>query len=476
MALNPFFLQGSSSEQRLIQELINEQLKIYGIDVTYLPRKLVKEDTLFTELQSSVFNDNFAIEAYVNTYEGYGGAGDILTKFDITLKDELIITISKERFEDFIAPFLEALPDSEISIANRPREGDLIYFPLGKRIFEVKFVEHEKPFYQLGRNYVYELRCELFEYEDEMGGWDTQSQITDEIDSVLEKQGYITTLKLISAGSTASVGISTASGYIRKITLTDDGTGYTKVPTVSISAAPAGGTNATAVAITTALANTYSIKEILLTNPGAGYTTIPTVSIVSTGETITGVGYTTYGVGAAATATLVTTSAGIGTVSILSGGTGYPSAPTITFATPLSGIGTAVGTVSVTTGNVVNQVFISDAGIGYTSGTATATISDPPIITGIGTFEYNEQITGSVSGAKARVKTWDATTNTLKVGTTDGTFVASDVITGADSNATYGVDFIESTQFDDKYDKGESIESEADNILDFTESNPFGDY
>ena len=309
-----------------------------------------------------------------------------------------------------------------------------------------------------------------------MGGWDTQSQITDEIDSVLEKQGYITTLKLISAGSTASVGISTASGYIRKITLTDDGTGYTKVPTVSISAAPAGGTNATAVAITTALANTYSIKEILLTNPGAGYTTIPTVSIVSIGETITGVGYTTYGVGAAATATLVTTSAGIGTVSILSGGTGYPSAPTITFATPLSGIGTAVGTVSVTTGNVVNQVFISDAGIGYTSGTATATISDPPIITGIGTFEYNEQITGSVSGAKARVKTWDATTNTLKVGTTDGTFVASDVITGADSNASYSVDFIESTQFDDKYDKGESIESEADNILDFTESNPFGDY
>ena len=641
MALNPFFLQGSSSEQRLIQELINEQLKIYGIDVTYLPRKLVKEDTLFTELQSSVFNDNFAIEAYVNTYEGYGGAGDILTKFDIALKDELIITISKERFEDFIAPFLEALPDSEISIANRPREGDLIYFPLGKRIFEVKFVEHEKPFYQLGRNYVYELRCELFEYEDEMGGWDTQSQITDEIDSVLEKQGYITTLKLISAGSTASVGISTASGYIRKITLTDDGTGYTKVPTVSISAAPAGGTNATAVAITTALANTYSIKEILLTNPGAGYTTIPTVSIVSTGETITGVGYTTYGVGAAATATLVTTSAGIGTVSILSGGTGYPSAPTITIESPTgpgatatatqsggvvqsvtvtdggkyysqsnpplatfsappqgvvnagtitnsgaghvtnqyynttggtgsgfrirgnggggligftivdggsgyvdgdvvqtdteypasieitgitnhtsatgigsvssagivtsvtitnagtgyttnptvsiantagnkvytTGLSTATATVTInSTENVVNQVFISDAGIGYTSGTATATISDPPIITGTGVFQYNEEVTGSISGAKARVKTWTASTNTLKVGPTDGKFIPSDIIVGSTSSARYSIDFIESTQFDDKYDKGEAIESEADSIIDFSESNPFGDY
>ena len=334
MALNPFFLQGSSSEQRLVQQLINEQLKIYGVDVTYLPRKLVREDTLFTELQSSVFNDNFAIEAYVNTYEGYGGAGDILTKFDIALKDELIITISKERFEDFIAPFLEALPDNEIPIANRPREGDLIYFPLGKRIFEVKFVEHEKPFYQLGKNYVYELRCELFEYEDEMGGWDTQTQITEEIDSVLEKQGFITTLKLISIGSTATVGVTTSTGYIRKISLTNDGYGYTQVPTVSISTAPAGGTNATAVAITTAINNVYSVKEILLTNSGAGYTSIPTVSIVSVGQTITGVGYTTYGVGAAATATLVTSSAGIGEVTITSGGSGYPSAPTITVSSP----------------------------------------------------------------------------------------------------------------------------------------------
>lgn len=476
MALNPFFLQGSSEEQRLLQSLINEQLKIYGVEVTYLPRKIVKEDTLFTELQSSVFNDNFSIEAYVNTYEGYGGAGDILTKFDIALKDELVITISQERFEDFIAPFLESLPDSEIEISNRPREGDLIYFPLGKRIFEVKFVEHEKPFYQLGKNYVYELRCELFEYEDEMGGWDVQTQITEEIDSVLETQGFITTLKLISIGSTASVGVTTSTGYIRKISLTNDGYGYTQVPTVSISTAPAGGTNATAVAITTAINNVYSVKEILLTNPGAGYTSIPTVSIVSTGQTITGVGYTTYGVGAAATATLVTSSAGIGEVTITSGGSGYPSAPVLTFTTPTSGVGTAFGSVSVTTDNVVDKVFISDAGIGYTSGTATATISDPPIITGIGTFQYNEEVTGSVSGAKARVKTWDSTTNTLKVGTTDGDFLASDVIVGTSSSARYSVDYIETAEFNDKYDKSDEIEEEADLIIDFSESNPFGNY
>ena len=87
MALNPFFLQGSQSEQRLVQDLINEQLKMYGVDVIYLPRRIVKKDSLFTELESSTFNDNFSIEAYVNTYEGYGGAGDIMTKFGMSLKD-----------------------------------------------------------------------------------------------------------------------------------------------------------------------------------------------------------------------------------------------------------------------------------------------------------------------------------------------------------------------------------------------------
>ena len=160
MALNPFFLQGSPSEQRLVQDLINEQLKIYGVEVTYIPRKFVRKQTIIEEIQSSKFDDNYAIEAYVQTYEGYSGAGDILTKFGMSLRDELTIIISKERFEDFISPFLAADEDGEeITLSTRPSEGDLVYFPLGQRIFEVKFVEHEQPFYQLGKNYVYEIKC-----------------------------------------------------------------------------------------------------------------------------------------------------------------------------------------------------------------------------------------------------------------------------------------------------------------------------
>ena len=159
MALNPYFLQGSQAEQRLVQDLVNEQLKIYGVEVTYIPRKYVNQQSIIEEVQSSKFDDNFSIEAYVNTYEGYAGAGDVLTKFGMSLRDEVTLTISKERFEDFISPFMSA--DEDIQLSSRPREGDLVFLPLGQRLFEVKFVEHEDPFYQLGKNYVYQLKCEL---------------------------------------------------------------------------------------------------------------------------------------------------------------------------------------------------------------------------------------------------------------------------------------------------------------------------
>ena len=562
MALNPFFLQGSAGEQRLVQDLINEQLQIFGVEVMYLPRKIVSKDNIFTEIESSKFDNTFAIEAYVNTYEGYTGAWDIMTKFVMSLKDELTVTISKERFEDFISPFLEGLPDSEVEVTSRPREGDLIYFPLGQRLFEIKFVEHEKPFYQLGKTYVYELQCELFELEDEVGGWDQLSTTTEAIDDVLVEQGYVTSLKLISIGSTATVSISTATGYIRNIVLNNDGYDYIKEPTVAISTAPVGGTNASAVAITTSVNGIYSIKEILLTNAGAGYTVVPTVSIISASS-----GGTSYGVGAAATATLVKDSAGIRNVSIASSGSGYPTNTNIIFQSPSSGVGTAIGRAIVNTSGFVTSILMVDSGIGYDNTTAFATVTTPPTISGIGDYIFNEIVTGSKSGAKGRVKSWDSVSNVLKLGSTSGTFIAGDVAIGSTSEGTsftpiivnrtgdmlayastitginttgisigqevqnvgvltaltnvtgittnevgdtlyvtvylsksgintesvlegkfefgtrstapvaqYTVDYIESAEYADKYDKGDEIETEADKILDFTESNPFCTY
>ena len=266
MALNPFFLNGSPSEQRLVQDLINEQLRMYGVEVLYVPRRFVRKETIIREVTTSKFGDNYAIEAYVSNYEGYSGAGDILTKFGMNLRDELTIIISKERFDDFISPFMANDTTGEFEVVNRPREGDIVYFPLGKRIFEVKFVEHEQPFYQLGKTYVYELKCELFEYEDEIGGWDEITQTTTEIDDVLENQGYIKSLQLFPSGNIPTLTPSLSIGYVRKIYLNNDGYDYTGTPTVAISSAPSGGTNATAIALTKCRAGSCSVSEILITN------------------------------------------------------------------------------------------------------------------------------------------------------------------------------------------------------------------
>ena len=158
MALNPFFLNGSPSEQRLVQDLINEQLRMYGVEVLYVPRRFVRKETIIREVTTSKFGDNYAIEAYLSNYDGYSGAGDILTKFGMNLRDVLTLLISHERFDDFISPFMASDTSGDLEVVSRLREGDIIYFPFGKRIFEVKFVEHEQPFYPLGKTNVNELK------------------------------------------------------------------------------------------------------------------------------------------------------------------------------------------------------------------------------------------------------------------------------------------------------------------------------
>jgi hypothetical protein len=475
MALNPFFLQGSPSEQRLVQDLINEQLTIYGVEVTYIPRKFVRKQTIIEEIQSSRFDDNFLIEAYVNTYEGYSGAGDILTKFGMSLRDELVITISKERFEDFIAAFLAAMPDDEIELSTRPREGDLIYFPLGQRLFEVKFVEHEQPFYQLGRNYVYELKCELFEYEDEV--LDTS---IDEIDTTIQDTGFITTLNLIGLGrtATANANLSATTGYIRQIFLNNDGSGYTGSPTVAISTAPSGGINATAVAITTNKAGIYSIEQIILTNAGSGYIAPPTI-------TITG----GNGIGAAATCSIESEVRGVISFTLTDTGVGYSTAPSVSISSP--GIGTTATAVAIINPDTqVSSLRVTNTGVGYTV-TPTVTIASPPLITGLGTYRFNEVVRGLTSGTEGRVKSWDSDTKVLKVslvgiGTTVSGFIPGEIVIGtastvsaastSDGYALYTIKSYDHRDIYDKYEQNDEIEEEADTFIDFSQTNPFGSY
>jgi hypothetical protein len=472
MALNPFFLQGAQSEQRLIQDLINEQLTIFGVDIIYIPRKFVREQTIIKEIQSSKFDDNFSLEAYVNTYEGYSGAGDVLTKFGVSLRDEVVLTISKERFEDFITPFMNA--DSDIELATRPREGDLVYFPLGQRLFEIKFVEHEKPFYQLGKTYVYEIQCELFEYEDEV--IDTGLDI---VDTQVQEEGYITTIQLVGAGATATATATINTGFVREIFLNDDGSGYTSVPTVTISPAPnvAGRVDATAVAITTVRGGVHSVESIRLTNAGARYSEPPTI-------TITGGG----GTGAAATCSVETSLNGMTAMSLVLEGNGYTVAPNITFTTDDGGTGntivspTAVPVMKPSTvvGLAVSSFQITNTGSGMV-GIVTVTIGDPPFISTTGNYIFNETVTGSVSGTEGVVKDWDLDSKILKVsnvgiGTTAKGFAPGETVTGSLSGSIYAVGSYNKDDIYDEYASNDEIEEEADLILDFTQSNPFGSY
>ena len=133
MPLNPYFLQGSTSEQRLVQDLINEQLRMYGQDIVYLPRKIVNKKSIIKEIVSSSFDDAYRLEAYVDTYDGYGENPTLLTKFGIEATNEINLIISRERFENYISPLMKN--EENVKLTTRPKEGDLIYFPLGDRLF-----------------------------------------------------------------------------------------------------------------------------------------------------------------------------------------------------------------------------------------------------------------------------------------------------------------------------------------------------
>lgn len=476
MALNPFFLQGSTNEQFLIQDLINEHLKIYGIEVYYLPRKIFKSDDIIKEVQSSKFDDTFLIEAYLNNYEGYAPGVDIMSKFGLTLKNEINLTISRERFEEFISPFLEGISsgirDGLITdytfgdLISRPKEGDLIYFPLGERLFEIKHVEFERPFYQLGKNYIYELSCELYEYENEL--IDTTIE---EVDGSVDTEGYISTVNLVGIAITAIATAEISSGYVKEIFLNNDGSGYTSTPTVTISA-PQSGTRATAVAITTSISGVRSIDRIVLTDAGSGYLTAPTISITGGG-----------GTGAAATCSIgTTTSSGVSAIAVVNGGSGYTTPPEVIISPP-TGVGETATAISlINTDAEVSEIRIVNAGYGYTTSPTVGFSSLP--LTGIGTYFYNELVVGSTSGTQARVRNFTRRLDLsalnppieLQVTINSGKFYPGEVLVGTISSSRYIVESYDTNSYEDPYDSNEEIEIEADSILDFSESNPFGEY
>lgn len=178
MSTNFYFQAGNTSgttnEQRLLEDLIIESIQIHGHDVYYLPRRSIDLDEVLGEDVLSRFENAYPIEMYLTNVQGWEGDGELFTKFGINVTDQATFVVSKRRWEDVVGNN----PDELLQIPSRPAEGDLIYFPRTNSMFEIKFVQHLNPFYQLGKFYIYSMNCELYQYSSEV-----LNTSVDEIDS-----------------------------------------------------------------------------------------------------------------------------------------------------------------------------------------------------------------------------------------------------------------------------------------------------
>lgn len=187
MATNPYFNHFQNApEQNLHQDLIIESIKNFGIDVYYLPRTLVNLDSLYLEDTISEFSNAYLIEMYVKSVDGFEGEGDFISRFGLEIRDQVTFSVARRRWDNL-----------EILDYVRPKEGDLIFFPLNKKLYEIRFVEHESMFYQFGKLPIYDLTCELFQYDDQ--SIDTG---IDDIDVIEEKYSY--SIEVILDGNTGS--------------------------------------------------------------------------------------------------------------------------------------------------------------------------------------------------------------------------------------------------------------------------------
>lgn len=437
---------------------------MFGVEIYYIPRVYVNEKTIMEEVSRSEFTSAVPLEAYIDTYDGFSGAGTLLSKFGVQEIDDLTLIISKERYETVVESQIAVIDKTKLT--SRPKEGDLIYFPLGDRLFEIKYVEHEKPFWQLQKNYVYELRCELFAYNDE-----TIDTGIGEIDDNVIDEGYIQTFNMVGVGSTATAITSLRDGAVRRIIVSRRGSGYDSAPRVAITSAPSGGLTAVGIAsmiggivdLCETSPDKLRVQKVDIADPGYGYTTAPRITFHGGG------GSGAYAISEIADRT-------IGIVTITSGGSGYIGIPTVSVVK--SGIGSTTINARIRARisglGTVTELIIEDAG-GYYESVPEIIISPPQQNVGYGTYILNEDVIGAASSATARVKSWNALTQVLKLGDISGEFSPGEVIVGQKSGASYSsIDINKFNLPEDSFAQNNTIELEADQIIDFSETNPFG--
>ena len=195
MATNSYFRTfDARNEQELLHSLTQESIKIYGHDVSYIPRTLVNTDTVLGEDSISEYKDAYSVEMFIKSVDGFEGEGDLISKFGLEVRDQIVFSLARRAWQG-------------LDLGVRPKEGDLIYFPLTSKLFQIMFVEHETPFYQNGALPTFDLTCELFVYSDEKIDTDV-----DEIDVIEQKQSFVRTFELSSVSGTFSEGETVTGG------------------------------------------------------------------------------------------------------------------------------------------------------------------------------------------------------------------------------------------------------------------------
>ena len=195
MATNSYFRTfDARNEQELLHSLTQESIKIYGHDVSYIPRTLVNTDTVLGEDSISEYKDAYSVEMFIKSVDGFEGEGDLISKFGLEVRDQIVFSLARRAWQG-------------LDLGVRPKEGDLVYFPLTSKLFQIMFVEHETPFYQTGALPTFDLTCELFVYSDEKMDTDV-----DEIDVIEQKQSFVRTFELSSVSGTFSEGETVTGG------------------------------------------------------------------------------------------------------------------------------------------------------------------------------------------------------------------------------------------------------------------------
>ena len=253
MSRNVYFGQGSKNEQYLLEDIIIESISIWGQDFFYIPRSLVAKDEILGEDRLSQFKTAYAIEMYLETVDGFEGQGAYLQKFGLMMEQSATLTVARRKWDQLVGRF------GQTQLPNRPCEGDLLYFPLTGGLFEIKFVQHQDPFYQLGKLYVYKLNVELFQYASER------------LDTGIKEIDAFESLK--SFDVTNSIG-----SKVFRVDVTNGGSGYTVTPIVKFTSDS--GWGATANAVLGSGTTAGKVIAINVTVGGGGYTTPPTVEIV----------------------------------------------------------------------------------------------------------------------------------------------------------------------------------------------------